>query len=95
MVKNDLVKKISNITEVSRKDTEAVINALSEVIAGAMVDGDEITIPNIGKFKVKEIKERRGTIMMGEHKGEEYVTPAHKEPSFKLSASFKKSLIAE
>ena len=95
MVKSDLVKKISDVTEVSRKDAEAVINALSEVITDAMVDGDEVTIPNIGKFKVKEVGERRGTIMMGEHKGEEYVTPAHKEPSFKLSAPFKKSLITE
>ena len=42
-----------------------------------------IAIGKIGKFKVKDVPERTGTIMMGDRKGETYTVPAHSEITFK------------
>ena len=39
--------------------------------------------------KAKTVPERRGKIMMGDRKGEEYVTPQHDEICFKMSKSAK------
>ena len=54
---------------------------------------DDVTIPGIGKVSVKTVPERRGKIMMGERKGEEYVVPQHREPKIKLAKSFKEVLL--
>ena len=89
MVKNDLVKKVSNITEVSRKDTEAVINALSEVIADTLSADktEKITLPGIGTFKVKHVSERSGVTALGDKKP--WTKPAHDEIVFKVSKTVK------
>ena len=42
---------------------------------------------------MKTVPERRGKIMMGERKGEEYVVPEHREPKIKLAKSFKEVLL--
>ena len=50
---------------------------------------ETVSFGKLGKFKVKTVPERRGKIMMGDRKGEEYVTPQHEEICFKMSKSAK------
>lgn len=92
MVKNELLKAVANKLEgASQKDVSAVLDAFEEVVVETLkADSTEsITVGKLGKFKVKDVSERRGTIMMGDRKGEEYITPAHKEITFKVSKSAK------
>lgn len=95
MTKVDLLKQITNgiseIAELSQKDVDAVLTAYATVVTESLTENKDETIPlpGLGTFKVKDVNERRGTIMMGDRKGEEYVTPAHQEPTFKLSKSVK------
>lgn len=88
MTKAELLKEITNsVAELSLKDVDAVLAAYATVVTESLTESKEETIPlpGLGTFKVKDVNERRGTIMMGDRKGEEYVTPAHQEPTFKLS----------
>ena len=67
-----------------------VLAALETVAREAVIAGEEITVPGICKVKAKLVKERTGKIMMGDRKGESYVTPEHKEGSVKIVSSLKK-----
>ena len=92
MNKVELVKKITEVStkEVNQKQASAVLAALEAVVRDTIVAGDEVTVPGICKVKSKVVKERTGTIMMGDRKGETYVTPEHKEGSVKIVTSLKK-----
>ena len=91
MTKVELLKEITSVTELSQKDIDAVLAAYATVVTENLTENRDETIPlpGLGTFKVKDVNERRGTIMMGDRKGEEYVTPAHQEPTFKLSKPVK------
>ena len=92
MTKNNFIKNIAGKLEgCSQKDVSAVLDDFEEVIGETLkADATEsVPVGKIGKFKVKDVPERRGKIMMGDRKGEEYVTPAHKEITFKVSKSIK------
>lgn len=93
MIKAEMIKRISEISGVSQKDTILVLDALSETVVDVVKADDDVTIPGIGKVSVKTVPERRGKIMMGDRKGEEYVVPEHREPKIKLAKSFKEILL--
>ncbi len=92
MNKIELVKRIAEVSteEVNQKQVSAVLAALESVARDTIVAGDEITVPGICKVKSKLVPERTGKIMMGDRKGETYVTPEHKEGSVKIVKSLKK-----
>lgn len=94
MTKSELIKSIGTKTEnISQKDIALVLDALSETIVDVVKADDDVTIPGIGKVSVKTVPERRGKILLGDRKGEEYVVPEHREPKIKLSKSFKNILV--
>lgn len=95
MTKADLVRNLvyKSKEEVSQKQVSAILEALPEVVVEALKGDDDVNIPNLCKVSVKDVPERRGKIMMGERKGEEYVVEAHKEPKMKLTKAFKECLL--
>lgn len=94
MTKAELIKGIGTKVEgTTLKDIDAILKALAEVVEDVVKADDKVVLPGLGTFSVKEVPERRGTIMMGDRKGEEYIVPAHKEPKFKLTKAFKDVLL--
>lgn len=92
MTKNEVLKAVSNKVEgASQKDIAVILDAFADVITETLVadHNESVAVGKLGKFKVKEVPERRGTILLGERKGEEYVTPAHAEITFKMSKTAK------
>lgn len=92
MVKNELVSAITERIEGAKKgDIAVVLDTFADVITDTLKGDTTESVPvgKLGKFKVKEVPERRGKIMMGDRKGEEYVTPAHQEITFKMSKTAK------
>lgn len=91
MTKNELINKIVAKTDMYKKDCEDVINALSDVVIESLTEnhGEKITLPGLGMFKVKDVPERTGKVMMGDKKGDIWVKPAHSEITFKISKSVK------
>ena len=92
MVKNEVVNAIAERIEGAKKgDIALILDTYAEIIIDTLkVDATEsVPVGKLGKFKVKTVPERRGKIMMGDRKGEEYVTPQHDEITFKMSKTVK------
>jgi DNA-binding protein HU-beta len=86
-----LSEKMSEVMEakVSKKAADDTLIALADVVSAALKEGESVKIPGLGTFSVVEVPEKRGTIQMGNRKGEEYVTPAHNAPKFKIAKTLK------
>lgn len=92
MVKNELVSAIAERIEGAKKgDIAVVLDTFADVITDVLKGNPEESVPvgKLGKFKVKDVPERTGRIMLGERAGETYTTPSHKEITFKMSKSAK------
>ena len=92
MIKTELINAIAERIEGAKKgDIALILDTYAEVITDTLKADTTESVPvgKFGKFKVKTVPERRGKIMMGDRKGEEYVTPQHDEICFKMSKSAK------
>lgn len=92
MTKNEVLKAVVNKVEgASQKDIAVILDVFADVITETLTanHAESVAVGKLGKFKVKTVPERRGKIMMGDRKGEEYVTPQHDEICFKMSKSAK------
>ena len=92
MVKTNLVDAIAERIEGAKKgDIALILDTYVEVITDTLKSNPEESVPvgKLGKFKVKTVPERRGKILLGDRKGEEYVTPQHDEITFKMSKTAK------
>ena len=86
MKKADLVAKIAEKSGLSKKDAEAALNAFNEVVAQALVDGDEVPLQGLGKFEVRERAARKG---INPATKVQIDIPATRVPAFKASTSLK------
>lgn len=92
MIKTELINAIAERIEGAKKgDIALILDTYAEVITDTLKADTTESVPvgKLGKFNVKTVPERRGKIMMGDRKGEEYVTPQHDEICFKMSKSAK------
>lgn len=92
MIKTELINAIAERIEGAKKgDIALILDTYAEVITDTLKADTTESVPvgKLGKFKVKTVPERKGKIMMGDRKGEEYVTPQHDEICFKMSKSAK------
>lgn len=93
MKKNEFITKIQETIsiDVTKKDLAEIVDAIPTVIIDVLKNDEteKITFSGLGSFKVKEVPERRGKILMGDRAGEEYVVPKHSEIFFKMSKSSK------
>ena len=92
MTKTDLITAIANRVDGAKKgDIAVIIDTYAEVITDPLKSDATESVPvgKLGKFKVKDVPERTGKIMLGERAGETYVTPAHQEITFKMSKTAK------
>ena len=86
MTKTDLVNVINAETQVSKKDTEAVINAAIAAITNALKEGDKVQLIGFGTFEVKARAEREGRNPLT---GETIKIAASKTPAFSAGAALK------
>ena len=86
MNKAELINAVAAKTEVSKKETEAVIAA---TLDAAMQQGDKVQLVGFGSFEVKNRAERIGR---NPKTKEEIKIPASKIPSFKAGKALKDSV---
>ena len=60
MNKTELIAAVAGKTEITKKDTEAVIAATLDVITEALAKGDKVAIAGFGIFEVKNREARTG-----------------------------------
>lgn len=86
MTKTELIGLVASECKITKKETEAVINTMLEVIAQGLQKNEKINISGFGIFEIKERAERKG---VNPRTREEITIPASKFPSFKPSKTLK------
>ncbi|TBL79758.1 HU family DNA-binding protein [Paenibacillus thalictri] len=80
MNKTDLIAKVAEGTELSKKDATKAVEAVFEAISDALQSGDKVQLVGFGNFEVRERSARKGR---NPQTGEEIEIPASKIPAFK------------
>ena len=86
MTKPELIDRLAEETGTTKAQAERDLTALYSVITAALVAGDSVVIPGIGKFEVKERAERKGR---NPSTGESVIIPASKAVTFKATKTLK------
>jgi integration host factor subunit beta len=86
MTKADLIDEISNLTDLTRKDSEVVIETIFESIVQSLRAGDKIEIRGFGSFRTRQRKARSGR---NPKTGEKVAVAAKNVPFFKPSKELK------
>lgn len=91
MTKTDLIEKLHEENYCTKKDAEALVNAVFDAIRDSLVAGEKVTISKFGTF---EVRERSAKQCKNPRTGESVQVPASKAPVFKSSKSLKESVNA-
>lgn len=86
MIKSELVTRIADKGEYTKKDAEKALNVIVDVIKDALSEGEKVSIPDFGMFEVREKAERKG---INPQTKEEIIVPARKSPAFKAAKKLK------
>ena len=86
MNKTELIAAAAEISGISKKDTEAVINATIESIASALKADDKVQLVGFGSF---EVKKRAARTCRNPKTKETIEIPASKVPAFKAGKALK------
>ncbi|MBQ0018209.1 MAG: HU family DNA-binding protein [Clostridiales bacterium] len=87
MNKAELVTKVADNTNFKKKDVEATLDAVLEVIQESLVSGESVKLIGFGTFETRSRKARMGR---NPQKPENLISiPASKAPVFKAGKSLK------
>lgn len=86
MNKATLIARMAEKSELSKKQAEAALNALTDTITEALKAGDKVQLMGFGTFEVKERAARTG---LNPATKQTIEIPAKKLPSFKAGKGFK------
>ena len=86
MNKAELVAAMAEKTQLSKKDTEAVLKAFTDVVAEELKKGEKIQLVGFGTFEVAERPAREGR---NPRTGETMKIAASKAPKFKAGKALK------
>ena len=89
MTKTDLIEKLNKENYCTKKDAEALVNAVFDAIREALASGDKVTISKFGTF---EVRERSAKECKNPRTGEPVQVAASKAPVFKASKNLKESV---
>lgn len=89
MTKRDLVDAVAEKTELTKKDSEIVVNAILETITDALAEGDRVSIVGFGTFEVRERAARKG---INPRTKEPMNIPASKHPAFRAGKRLKEAV---
>jgi integration host factor subunit beta len=86
MTKAELIEDVSRAVEMSRKDSEIIVETIFESIVKSLRSGDKIEIRGFGSFRTRQRKPRVGR---NPKTGARVEVPAKKIPYFKPSKELK------
>ena len=86
MNKGELIETISAKTKMSKKDSQAALDAICESISEALTKGDKVSLIGFGTFETRARAQRKGR---NPQTGAEVIIPAKKAPAFKASKALK------
>ena len=86
MNKAELVDAIAQKTNVSKKETDAILTAIVEEIMVGVAGGNKVTLVGFGSFEPRERQAREGR---NPSTGKSIAIPATRVPGFSVGKSFK------
>ena len=89
MTKADLITKIAEKSELSKKDSEKALNAVIAAVTDALIEGDKVQLTGFGTFEVRDKKEKEA---INPRTKEKIIVPARKSPAFKAGKALKDSM---
>lgn len=92
MNKNELIANAAERSNLTKKDTEAALKAITDTITEALKNGDKVQIVGFGTFEVSERAAREGR---NPHTGETMKIAASKAPKFKAGKALKDAVNAQ
>lgn len=82
MTKADLVDRVTALGDLTRRDSEVIVDTLFESVIGALKAGDKIEVRGFGSFRTRQRKARTGR---NPKTGEKVEVPPKRVPFFKPS----------
>ena len=86
MNKADLIARIAEEAELSKKTAETALNAFVGAVEGALKKGEKVQLVGFGSFEVRKRAARKGR---NPQTKEEIKIPASKAPVFKAGKALK------
>ena len=87
MNKTELIAAIAEKAELTKKDSDAAVNAIFETISTALAGGDKVQLAGFGTFEVRERPARTGR--NPQTKEEMIEIPASRTAAFKAGKALK------
>ncbi len=82
MTKADLIEEVSKVVEMTRKESEIIVETIFDSIVKSLRSGDKIEIRGFGSFRTRQ---RQARIGRNPKSGERVEVPAKRIPFFKPS----------
>jgi nucleoid DNA-binding protein len=89
MTKTELISSVAEKTDLTKKNAEAVVNAVISTITDALVSGDKVSIVGFGTFEVRDRKEKQ---VLNPQTHQMMTAPASKAPAFKAGQALKNAV---
>jgi integration host factor subunit beta len=86
MTKAELIEEVSRVVEMSRKDSEVIVETIFDSIVRALRGGEKIEIRGFGSFRTRQRQPRIGR---NPKTGARVEVPAKRIPFFKPSKELK------
>jgi len=86
MTKTELIEEVSRVVEMTRKDSEVIVEAIFDSVVKALRGGDKIEIRGFGSFRTRQRQPRVGR---NPKTGARVDVPAKRIPYFKPSKELK------
>jgi integration host factor subunit beta len=86
MTKADLIDEVSRVAELTRKDSEVIVESIFDSVVRSLRVGDKIEIRGFGSFRTRQRKARVGR---NPKTGDRVEVPPKKIPYFKPSKELK------
>jgi integration host factor subunit beta len=80
MTKAELVERVANKINLTKKDTESVVGIIFQSITDSLSSGEKVELRGFGSFRVRERNARTGR---NPRSGETVDVPSKKVPFFK------------
>lgn len=89
MNKTELITRVSEVAELTKKDATKAVEAVFDAITEALKNGDKVQLIGFGNFEVRERAARKGR---NPQTGEEIEIAASKIPAFKPGKALKEDI---
>ena len=82
MTKADLIEEVSRVVELTRKESEVIVDAIFDSVVNSLRTGDKVEIRGFGSFRTRE---RKGRVGRNPKSGDKVEVPPKTIPFFKPS----------